>query len=107
VTSNDELDPAKTPTGAPAPEPTLEELLRMIKETHAETAGLHETMKEVTATARAGKEEAERLARGIEAFVNIMSQVNQKQTTIENRLTKVESWQERHDAKDESNGPDP
>jgi uncharacterized phage infection (PIP) family protein YhgE len=104
--SNDELEPAKTPTDAPA-EPTLDDLLRMIKETHAETAGLHAAIKEVTAVAKACQLEAERLAGGVEAFVNIMAQVHQKQTTIEDRLNKVESWQQRHDDSDEPDGPSP
>jgi D-mannonate dehydratase len=92
MTSGDEHEPAKRPTDAPETPPTVDELLRMIEQTHVETRGLKATLVESKAASESVKASADALKDAVERFVNVMSEVNQRQNKIEGRLSVIEKW---------------
>jgi ABC-type transporter Mla subunit MlaD len=96
VTSDDEIESAKRPTAAPVSPPTLDDLLRMIEETHAETAGLSALMVSTKESADSVKASAGALKEAVQNFVNVMSEVNQRQNKIEGRLARIETWHREH-----------
>ena len=106
MSSDDEIESAKRPTAAPASPPTLDDLLRMIEETHAETAGMSALVASAKASADSMKASADSLKEAVQSFVNVMAEVNQRQNKIESRLVAMEKWHRKQGHELASDGTD-